>query len=74
MTIIGNVSLAEYGRNLGNLKTGKKITHPEVIYRSFKRITVKTVEKDLCVETDGEIAGRSSIEVEVVPNALQLVC
>ncbi len=73
MTIIGNVSLGEYGRNLGNLKSGKKITHPEVIYRNFKKVVVKTVEKDLCVETDGEIAGRSSIEVEVVPNALQLI-
>ena len=73
MTIIGNVSLGEYGRNLGNLKSGKKIVHPEVIYRNFTKVVVKTDEKDLCVETDGEIAGRSSIEVEVVPNALQLV-
>jgi diacylglycerol kinase (ATP) len=74
MAIIGNVSLTEYGRNLGNLKTGKKISHPEVIYRTFKKLTVKTIEKNLCVETDGEIAGRSSIEVEVVPHAIWLVC
>lgn len=73
LTIIGNVSLTEYGRNLGNLKSGKKIVHPEVIYRRFKKLSVTTDDKDLCVETDGEIAGRSSIEVEVVPNALQLV-
>ncbi len=73
ITIIGNVSLAEYGRKLGSLKSGKKITHPEMIQRNFKKVTVKTSDKDLCVETDGEIAGRSSIEVEVVPNALQLV-
>lgn len=74
MTIIGNVSLTEYGRNLGNLKTGKKIVHPEVVYRNFTHVSVTTDQKDLCVETDGEIAGRSSIEVEVVPKALQLVC
>lgn len=73
LTIIGNVSLIQYAKNLGKLKSGKKIEHPEVKYRSFEKIHVTTSNKNLCVETDGEIAGRSSITVEVVPKALKIV-
>jgi diacylglycerol kinase (ATP) len=73
LAVIGNVSLLEYAKNLGNLKSGRKLNHPEVDYFEFQKIRVTTSNDDLCVETDGEIAGRSSITVEVVPKALQLV-
>ncbi|MFK7785056.1 MAG: diacylglycerol kinase family protein [Crocinitomicaceae bacterium] len=73
LTVIGDVSLFEYARNLGNLKNGRKIQHPEVIYDEFKKIHVTTTNENLWVETDGEIAGRSSITVEVMPGVLQLI-
>lgn len=73
LAVIGDVSLFEYAKNLGNLKEGRKIDHPQVKYHEFKKIHVSTTEKDLCVETDGEIAGRSSITVEVMPNVLQII-
>ena len=73
LTVIGNVSLLEYAKNLRNLKNGRRIDHPEVEYYEFEKIHVTTSNDDLCVETDGEIAGRSSITIEVVPKALQLV-
>ena len=73
LAVIGKVSLIEYAKNLGKLKDGKKIVHPEVKYHEFKKIHVTTTDKNLIVETDGEIAGRSSITVEVVSGALQIV-
>ena len=73
LAIIGDVSLLEYAKNIGNLKEGKKIVHPEVKYHEFEKIHVTTKDKNLYVETDGEIAGRSSITVEVVPGAIQIV-
>ena len=73
LAVIGDVSLLEYAKNLGNLKAGKKIDHPQVKYHEFEKICVTTAEKDLCVETDGEIAGTSSIIVEVIPKALQII-
>ncbi len=73
LTIIGEVSLIEYAKNLGKLREGKKLIHPEVKYHEFKKIHVNSTDKSLFVETDGEIAGRSSITVEVVPNALQII-
>jgi YegS/Rv2252/BmrU family lipid kinase len=73
LAVIGKVSLIQYAKNLGKLKDGKKIDHPEVKYHEFEKIHATTTDKNLIVETDGEIAGRSSITVEVVPGALQVV-
>jgi len=73
LAVIGDVSLIEYTKNLGNLKKGIKIVHPQVKYHEFEKIEVTTAEKNICVETDGEIAGRSSITVEVVPRVLKIV-
>ncbi len=73
VTIIGDVSLAEYAKNLVNLKKGRRINHPQVQYYEFDKLKVYTTENDLCVETDGEIAGRSSITVEVIPQALHII-
>lgn len=73
LAIIGDVSLLEYAKNLGNLKEGRRIDHPEVKYAEFQKINVTTTDENLYVETDGEIAGRSSITVEVVPGALKIV-
>lgn len=73
VTIIGDVSLAEYAKNLGNLKKGRRIEHPQVKYYEFDKLRVNTSESDLYIETDGEIAGRASITVEVVPQAIQVI-
>lgn len=73
LTVIGDISLLEYAKNLGNLKNGRKIDHREVIYDEFEKIQVTVDGDNLWVETDGEIAGSSSITVEVLPQVLQIV-
>ncbi|NVK64537.1 MAG: diacylglycerol kinase family lipid kinase [Flavobacteriales bacterium] len=73
LTIIGDVSLGEYAKNLGNLRKGRRIDHPQVKYYEFEKLHVHTTLDDLYVETDGEIAGRSSITVEVIPSAIQII-
>lgn len=73
LTIIGDVSLAEYAKNVGNLRKGKRIDHPQVKYYEFDKLHVSTNAEDLYVETDGEIAGRSSITVEAIPSAIQII-
>ncbi len=73
LAVIGDVSLFEYAKNLSNLKDGRKIDHPQVKYHEFEKIHVTTAKEDLCVETDGEIAGRSSITVQVMPKALRVI-
>ena len=73
LTVIGDVSMFEYVKNLGNLKEGNRIDHPEVKYHEFEKIRVTTADQNTCIETDGEIAGRSSVTVEVMPKALNVI-
>jgi diacylglycerol kinase (ATP) len=73
LAVIGKVSLIEYARNLKNLTEGRKIIHPEVHYHDFEKIDVSCSDKNMMVETDGEIAGRSTITVEVIPRTLHIV-
>lgn len=73
LAVIGKVSLFQYAKNLGKLKDGRKIVHPEVKYHEFQKIHITTANQNLVVETDGEIAGRSPIMVEVVPSVLQVI-
>ena len=72
LTILGNVSLMQYVKNLSKLKRGLKIDHPEVQYYHFDELSVQT-SKEVYLETDGEIAGSNTIKVQVLPGMLQCV-
>jgi len=72
LTILGNVSLMQYVKNLSKLKRGLKIDHPEVQYYHFDELSVQT-SKEVYLETDGEIAGSNTIKVQVLPGVLQCV-
>jgi diacylglycerol kinase (ATP) len=72
LTMIGDVSLYEYVKNLKNLRKGKRIKHKEVHYHEFKTLDIQ-VGANVFVEVDGEIAGKSSIRIEVVPKTLFLI-
>lgn len=73
LTIIGDVSLFQYVKNLSNLKKGRKIDHPEVQYHQFVQLKIST-GSEIHVEMDGEIAGCSALQIEVIPKALFLLC
>ncbi|MDX2359299.1 MAG: YegS/Rv2252/BmrU family lipid kinase [Crocinitomicaceae bacterium] len=73
ITVIGDVSLLTYIRNLGNLKKGKRITHPEAHYFNGKKIKIAMSGEQLAVEGDGELFGTQPSNVFVVENAVQLI-
>lgn len=54
-TFIGDVSLVDYVKQLGKLKKGLHVHHPEVHYFSGKAITVKALEQKAYLEVDGEV-------------------
>lgn len=54
-TFIGNVSLLDYIKQLGKLKKGIHIQHPEVHYFSGKTVTVKAIDQKAYLEVDGEV-------------------
>jgi hypothetical protein len=42
--LLGRVSLVDYIKNLKNLKSGKKVNHPEAIYFETEKIDISVVD------------------------------
>ena len=56
--VIGNVTILEYLKNLGNLRNGRKLDHPEATYSSGEEFSVDLVNGECHIETDGEYFGK----------------
>ena len=72
IAIFGDLSLWDYALNLGNLKKGRKIGHPQVSYREATELLLKS--DDPCgIEADGEFAGLLPATLSVVPRAIRFL-
>lgn len=72
LAIFGNVSIWEYLKNLGNLKKGVKINHPQVSYYNTHEVRIDS--KDVCgIEADGEYVGLLPAKLSVLPNAISFL-
>ncbi len=72
ITLGANISLWDYLLNLGNVRRSKKIKHPEMSYHTATQVTI-TAAQPLPVDTDGEFAGYTPLQVSVVPGALLML-
>lgn len=73
ITCIGNVSLWDYFRNIGNIKKGKTINHPEVNYSTIKNIDVFHIDKPCPIECDGEFIGYTPVTIQILPHQLKFL-
>ncbi len=73
VTLLGKVSLLDYIMNLKNLKSGKKISHPEAIYFETKNIEIKVVKGIAVSEADGEYLGSGNLSVSVLNSSISLL-
>ena len=73
ITLLGKVSFLDYIKNLKNLKSGKRINHPEAIYFESEKIAISVVEGTAVSEVDGEYLTSGNISVSVLPNAISLL-
>jgi diacylglycerol kinase (ATP) len=72
VTLLGNVTLFDYFRNLKKLKKGIKLTHPHVHYYTASKIQLNTYE--MCeVEADGEYVGGGETTFEILPKSIQFL-
>ncbi len=74
VVILGEISLFDYLKNLGEVKKCRKITHPDLLYRSAKQVVVTSTAAPLPIDMDGEFIGYSPMKVEVVPSVLKFIC
>lgn len=72
VAIFGDLSIWDYLKNLGKLKKGVKIKHPEVSY--FKTQELHLESKDPCgIEADGEYVGLAPATLTVLPDAIRFL-
>ena len=69
LCIFGNLSIWDYLKNLGRLKKGIKITHPQVNYHQVGEILLES-EEPCGIEADGEYVGLTPASISVLPETL----
>jgi diacylglycerol kinase (ATP) len=73
ITLLGEVTLWDYVYNIFNLKKGNKIHHQSIIYHTAKKISMRVINGNLPIETDGEIAGEGDAEINITPGSLKVL-
>lgn len=73
ITLLKKIGLMDYVRNLKNLKTGKRINHPEAFYFTENDLNIKVSRGKAVTETDGEHLPIAEIRVTILPSAIQLL-
>ncbi len=72
VAIFGDLSIWDYLKNLGNLKKGVKIDHPQVCYHVADEVLIES--EDACgIEADGEYVGSAPVTVSVFPNVIRFM-
>ncbi|MEQ3796442.1 diacylglycerol kinase family protein [Flavobacteriaceae bacterium MJ-SS4] len=73
ITCIGNVTLLDYFKNIGKIKRGEVIQHPQVHYNSIKSINVYHTNKPCPIEIDGEFIGHTPVRLLILPQKLKFL-
>lgn len=73
ITLLGNVTLFDYVRNLKRLKSGHVINHPEAHYLTTDRVTIQLKSGKAVSELDGEYFPEGACTISVLKHALKLV-
>jgi len=73
VAIFGDLSIWDYLKNIGNLKKGVKINHPQVSYYEAKEVLLES--NDSCgIEADGEYVGLAPATISILPEAICFLC
>ncbi len=73
VTLVGNASTWDFMRNLGRLKRGNLLEHPEVSYHQACHISVGHEGDPARVEADGELLGFTPVEIDIQPGAVEFL-
>ena len=73
LVLIGKVSLWDYIKNLGRIKRGRKLDHPEASYRTIGDCRITPLEGECPIDMDGEFVGYAPMEVKIIPAAVRFL-
>ncbi|MBT8303303.1 MAG: diacylglycerol kinase family lipid kinase [Bacteroidia bacterium] len=72
VAIFGDLSIWDYLNNLGKLKNGIKIVHPQVYYHDVDELLIESTNS--CgIEADGEYIGLTPAIISVLPKAISFI-
>ena len=72
VAIFGDLSIWDYLKNLGKLKNGLKINHPQVSYQQAREVQLGS--KQPCgIEADGEYVGLAPATIGILPEAISFL-
>ncbi len=75
VVIVGDVSLYEYLKNLGNIKKCQKLIHPNISYHRFKEITIEaTNNRKVTIDMDGELLGIAPMTLKCLAERINFIC
>ena len=72
LVIFGDLSIWDYIKNLGNLKKGLKIDHPQVHYYNSNSISIES-SHNCGIEADGEFVGLAPASISVLPGVIDFL-
>lgn len=75
IVVIGDISLKDYFKNLGDVKKGKKIIHEKVKYISAKEINIESPDNNdvLTIDMDGEFIGYAPMKLICLKHKLRFM-
>ncbi|MFA7272906.1 MAG: diacylglycerol kinase family protein [Crocinitomicaceae bacterium] len=73
VTLLGEVTFWDYIQNIGRLKKGLKINHPNVHYFQTEEIRINIQSQTLYTELDGENIGSGNVNFTIEKGVLKLL-
>ena len=74
VVVLGDFSIIDYLKNLGQVGKCEKILHPELKYMHAHHVFVEHVDKPQPIDMDGEFIGYSPMKISIVPGCIKFIC
>jgi diacylglycerol kinase (ATP) len=72
IVIIGNVGIWDYLNKVPLLKKGRKINHPEVIYKKSTSCTIES-QTPMPIDMDGEFVGYTPLTMDMIQKRIKIL-
>lgn len=74
VVMLADVTLFHFLRFSGTLKKCKKVTHPQIMYKTAEEITIQSAVEPQPIDMDGEFIGYTPMNVKIQPQAISFLC
>lgn len=74
VVMLADVTLFHFLRFSGTLKKCKKVTHPQIMYKTAEEITIQSAAEPQPIDMDGEFIGYTPMNVKIQPQAISFLC